>query len=242
MTRTRTAPRTDADKIADLVDAGLTEEQAARAVREQNARAADLATSTDPAVLLPAIRERLKLRATIERIVMTVSTPAHYRIETDGGTVQLGPSKAWATRPSEFAAAFLDSLGEMPAVPTGAKRLELNGMIARAAEPENIGAEATAEGWTRAMLQEYLDGHPPVEGLDEAADSQYPWRNEQGAVLFFGPAFTRWLFLSCQEKLTPTELGRRLRSVGCEPETPNLTVTGKRTTRACWQLPSVWVR
>lgn len=195
---TATRPPSPAEEYAAFVRDGLTWGLSAEQIEErwQAQRHAEtlLAETTDPAVLLPAIREALAMRAKIERIVKTLSTPALYRIVTDAGVVSLGPSSRWASRPAEFSAAFLD-IGEMPTLPKGPARHELCTMIARAAEPEDIGDEATDEGWMRAALVEYLSQRPPVDTLDEAVTSLYPWTGEDGRVVIFAPALRDWLLL-----------------------------------------------
>lgn len=235
---TRPAPLTPAEEIATLVETfGLTVEEAAQKVAERAQRAADLANTTDPDVLLPAIAEELKLHARFERIVKTVSTPPHYRIETDCGSVHLGPSNKWATRPNEFSAAFLDTIGQQPTVPKGDRRLALNSMIARAAESEDIGEGATDAGWAREVIRDYLGFRPPVHSLEEASISQYPFIEPDGRVVVFSTPLTRHILITYQERVTRIEFGKRLRAAGCESEKRNITVDGHRTQRAVWRLP-----
>jgi hypothetical protein len=226
---------------------GGSQEDAAKIVCARRDREAELAQTRDPAVLCDEIGERLGLqsRLKIERVVKTKEDPPHYRIETDGGggdgggRVPLGPSGRWATRPGDFATAFLDHCQEMPRVPRGDKWRELCSMIARAAVEEDIGAEATDEGWAFSRLRDYLAARPPVATLDEAVATEYPWTDEHGVVWIFGPPFSRWTFLSYRDALTPQQLGKRLRSIGCEPKSENVVVEGKRTTRSVWKLPTL---
>lgn len=233
-----TAPKSLDEEIAEHRRIyGGTEEEAASVVVPRRARAAEARESTDPAVLLPAIRDRLGLAAKIERIVKTVSTPAHYRMETNAGPVILGPANRWATRPAEFKAAFLD-VCEMPDLPKGPARDELCAMIARAAEPEDVGDDATDAGWTQAMLRDYLEQRPPASDVTDAAASEYPFIDTDGRTTLFAPAFRRWLRLTHMENLTPGDCGRRLRAVGCEPGKVNTGTGPDRTTRSVWRLPA----
>jgi hypothetical protein len=232
-----TAPLSLDDEIRQHVEVfGGTEEEAAVAVVARRARKIELLQTTDPTVLHPAIRDALKLTAKIERVVKTVSSPAHYRIETDAGTVQLGPSTRWAARPSEFSAAFLD-IGEMPTLPKPPARNDLCTMIVRAAEPEDVGEEATSEGWMRVALSDYLAARPPVHSLAEVGDSFYPFVGHDGRVVIFAPAFRTWLLHDRQERMSASESGRRLRALLCEPDKINIELAnGRRTTRAVWRL------
>ena len=234
-----TAPLSLADEIAQHVEAfGGTEEAAAAVVCARRARRTELAESTDPAVLLPEIRDALRLTAKIERVVKVVGTPATYRLDTDRGPVLLGTAKQWATRPAEFSAAFLD-IGEMPTLPKGPRRNELCTMIARAAEPEDIGEEATDAGWTRGMLTDYLGARPPVDTAKEAATSEYPFTDDDGRVVLFGQPCRRWILLTYQQPINATEFGKRLRLVGGEPDKINVEdADGKRTSRSVWRLPA----
>jgi hypothetical protein len=216
---------------------GCTEEEAARKLAEQAERSAVLAETTDPTLLLPAIRDELNLRARIERVVKTVSTPPHYRLETDRGTVPLGSSSRWATRPKEFAAAFLD-IGEMPTMPSGDRCYALCAMIARAAEPEDIGEEATDTGWIRSVLTQYLAQRPPVDTFDEAATSEYPFVGDEGHIMVFGSSFRRWLWFTYQERMTPAPMGRLFRLVDGTPDKVNVEgPDGQRTSQSVWRLP-----
>lgn len=190
----------------------------------------------EPDTLREKIREALGLEAKIERVVRTTSTPPHYRIVTDGGTVHLGPSSRWAVRGTEFSAAFLDSLHVMPTLPRGEARASLFSKIVRVAEEEDIGAEATTGGQMRSWLTQYLSQRPPVATLDEAAPSEYPYRDGDGRTVMFGGSFTRWLWLQHQEKLSGVEFGRRMREVNAEPDKVNVSIDKVRTSRSVWVL------
>lgn len=224
---------------AELAEAlGCTIDEAAQKIAERDERDAVLAETKDPELLLPAIRDELKLHAKVERIVKTVSSPPHYRIETDCGSVHLGPSSKWATRPGDFSAAFLDTIGYQPTVPTGQRRLALNSMIARAAEEEDIGEEATDVGWVRSVLRSYLAMQPPVDNREEASTTEYPWL-EGDRVAVFGRSVDKHVRFTFMQKPTPAELGKMLRAVGCEPFRAKITTCdGKPTTRSAWLLPA----
>jgi hypothetical protein len=111
-------------------------------------------------------------------------------------------------------------------------------LILRSLVELDVGVEATERGELASWLAQYLLQRPPVDSLEEAATSEYPFV-EEGRVVMFGPAFKRWLYLTYQEKVTNKELGRRLRAFGCEPDKINLTDSaGKRTSRGIWRLPA----
>lgn len=224
------------DKYA--ADRSVSWDEAAKAIALEDERAVELAETDDPAVLLPAIRDGINLRAEIEHISKTISNPSYYTIHTDRGPVPLGASSNWATRPNVFAAAFLDNVHEMPVLPSGQRRLDIFSMIARAAVPVSIGEEATDAGWTRAALRDYLCQRPPAHTVDEALGSEYPFVGADGRVCIVGRAFTRWLLLTYQERLSSAALGLRLRAVGGEPDKINVGKGADRTSRSIWRLPS----
>jgi hypothetical protein len=103
----------------------------------------------------------------------------------------------------------------------------------------DVGAEATEKGEMSAWLTTYLSQRPPVDTLEEAATSEYPFvEADTGRVVLFGSGFRRWLYLTFQERVNPKELGRRLRAFGAEPGSVNITEGGKRSSRSIWRLPA----
>lgn len=225
---------------ADHVAAGFGLDQLVPAETPDAAQV--LAETTDRTVLLREICRTLQLesigRETF-RIVKTLSDPPYYRFETDVGPVNLGPVMRWATHPTEFSAAFLDR-GECPTLPRpGPDRNELLKMIARAAELEDIGPEATRHGETTAWLESYLSERPPQDAMHEYSYNEYPFIAPDGRVALIGSAFRRWLLISYQERISPRDLGRRMREVGAEPDKLNVTKeTANRTSRSVWLLPN----
>jgi hypothetical protein len=103
----------------------------------------------------------------------------------------------------------------------------------------DVGSEATERGEMAAWLATYLAQRPAVDSVSEAVTSEYPFKDDEGRVVMFGPAFKRWLYLTYQERLTNKDLGRRLRQFGCEPDKVNVeNRDGKRTSRGIWRLPA----
>jgi hypothetical protein len=115
---------------------------------------------------------------------------------------------------------------------------QITALIPSVCEEQDVGAEATDRGEVQAWLAQYLAQRPPVDTVDEAASSEYPFTDTEGRTVLFGPAFRRWLYVTYQERISNKELGRRLRAFGCEPDKINIRQAGKPTSRGIWRLPS----
>ncbi len=213
---------------------GLTDEEVAEVERRREANL--LRESRDPAVLLPAVRAALHLEAKLLRVVRTDSEPAAYRLETSDGTVRLGPAARWSTRPSDFRAAVLDAVGEMPPRLRGAEWDQLCGMVARAAVVEDLGAEATDAGLGESWLRGFLANRPPGESVDEALDTDYPFRHAD-AVHVVGEPLKRWLLVHHGERVSWARLGTVLRAAGAEPVRLDVLRDGARVQVRAWSVP-----
>lgn len=196
-----------------------------------------LRDSRDPAVLLPAITGELALEAKLLRVVKTDAEPVVFRVETTAGTVRLGPTTRWATRPGDFRAAFL-AVGEVVPRLTRDRFDELCGMIARAAVVEDLGAEATDAGLGGSWIAGYLKARPPAEDVDEAlaADNDWPFRH-RGVVHVVGESVKRWLLLQQGERASFARLGTVLRAAGCEPVRLDVVRDGHRVQVRAWTVP-----
>lgn len=173
----------------------------------------------------------------VVHVIKYLSDPPQFALVTPTTTIPLGGADGilvWA----KFKQALWESVGHQIERFKAVEWDRVTQLIPRAWEEQDIGAEATERGEVAAWLAAYLAQRPAVDSLDEAASSEYPFVEEStDRVCLFGPAFRRWLYLTYQERLQNKEMGRRLRSFGCEPDKVTIEVNGKRTSRGIWRLP-----
>lgn len=168
-----------------------------------------------------------------------LSEPPQFAVVTPTVTIPLGGADGilvWA----KFKQAVWQSVGHQVDRFKAADWDQITHLVPRAWEEQDVGAEATERGEVAAWLSSYLSARPPVDSLDEAAASEYPYNDADGRVIMFGPGFRRWLYLTYQERVSNIVLGRRLRAFGCEPDKVNVvdSTTGSRTTKSVWRLPA----
>jgi hypothetical protein len=184
---------------------------------------------------LDVIGQQLGLE--VLHFIKYLSEPPAFSMVTPTATIPLGGADGilvWA----KFRQAVWETVGHQIERMKAMEWDRITQQIPRVWEEQDVGAEATERGEVAAWLGQYLAQRPPVETLEEAATSEYPYVADDGRVVLFGPAFRRWLYLTYQERVTNKELGRRLRAFGCEPDKINVEgADGKRTTRGIWRLP-----
>ncbi len=112
-------------------------------------------------------------------------------------------------------------------------RLLLKAQTVVALAPEETRAGRAAE-WVRL----HLASRPPVEDVDDAAVSEYPWTDAAGAVCVFGTAVRKSLLCERQQHVTDREFGQAMRAAGCEPFQVKVRTAEGRTTRSAWRLPA----
>jgi hypothetical protein len=221
---------------------GIARDQSAEALDEVGEALDEAKASGDPDRTRDARRSALdvigqQLGMEVLHFIKYLSDPPQFAVVTPTATIPLGGSDGilvWA----KFKAAVWESVGHQIERFKPSEWDRVTRLIPRAWEEQDVGAEATERGEVAAWLAQYLSQRPPVDTLEEAASSEYPFNDENGRVVLFGPAFRRWLYLTYQERVTNKELGRRLRAFGCEPDKLNVAdQTGKRTTRGIWRLP-----
>lgn len=183
---------------------------------------------------LSAVGSQLNLE--ILHFIKYMSDPPAYAMVTPTRTIDLGGADG-ILRWDKMKQSVWQSVGHsIPRFKT-AEWDRITALIPHLCEEHDVGSEATDRGELDAWLGQYLGQRPPVDTVDEAATSEYPFKVE-GRVVMFGPAFKRWLYLTYQERITNKELGKRLRAYGCEPDKVNVEVAGKRSTRGVWRLPA----
>lgn len=226
--------------IARARDA-LARDEAGEALDDAGVALDEAKASGDPEAEKDARRAALDVvgqRVGIEVVhfIKYLSDPPQFAMVTPVATIPLGGADGilnWA----KFRQAVWQSVGHQVERFKATEWDRVTALIPRAWEEWDVGAEATERGELEGWLQTYLAQRPPVDTVAEAVTSEYPFRDADGRVVLFGPAFKRWLWLTYQEKLTNKELGRRLRAYGAEPDKINVADGGNRSTRGIWRLP-----
>lgn len=220
---------------------GLARDEAAEAIDEVGEALSEAKASGDPE------REKSTRRSALDVIGQQVgmelihfikyaSEPPAYAAVTPTGMIPLGGTDGFL-RWDKFRQACAGYANVLIPRFKPAQWDRICELILKAVEEQDVGAEATERGEVSAWLSQYLAQRPPVDTVEEAATSEYPYVDSDRVVLF-GPAFKRWLWLTYQERLTNKDMGRRLRAFGCEPDKINVDVDGKRTSRGIWRLPA----
>ncbi len=204
---------------------------------EHKRTAEQLRTTHDPAVLLPVIREALALRCKLLRVVRTDAEPESFRVETSEGTVRLGASARWITRPGDFRAAFMLATGEVLARPRGADWDEVCSMIVRAAEVEDIGPEATDAGLGASWLEEFLTERLIIEAAAWEAGMPVGAIRHLDRLHVIASELRRWLH-DRGERPSHARFGEVLRAAGLEPGRLDLVRDGERMQPRTWSGPA----
>jgi hypothetical protein len=192
----------------------------------------------DSAALKATIIDTLatKFRVPIKRIVKFTGDEPQYRLETELGCVQLGavPGLIYQNR---LRCSIASATGRY--LPHFSEKVwpGIAALLLKACEEVDRGQDATLAGTLGEFLRAYLDHKRPHASIEEADAGREPFLHN-GAVYLFSGDFKRWLSLRFGEKIIQNQLTTELRTFGAAPESFNLTVNGKATTRSAWRLPA----
>lgn len=202
----------------------------------------DAKRSGDPEAVRDARRAALDVIGTqlgieVLHIIRFTSEPPTFELVTPTQRIFLGGSDGILNQ-LRFRASVWETTGHSIPRFNGPQWDRLTALIPRAWEDQDLGADSTSRGQMEGWLQAYLAARPPVASLDDALDTEYPFVDDAGQIGIFGPSFTRWLWLTYQERVDPKALGRRLRSLGATPDKVNTTDarTQRPTSRSVWKL------
>lgn len=203
-------------------------------LEEAKASGDDEQIKTSRRAALDTIGQQLGLE--VLHFIKYLSDPPQFALVTPTSTIPLGGADGILTW-AKFRQSVWETVGHSIDRFKAVEWDRVTSLIPAAWEEQDVGAEATERGEVAAWLAAYLSNRPATDTVEEAAASEYPFRDDEGRVCMFGPAFRRWLYLTYQERVTNKELGRRLRAFGCEPDKVNVDEAGKRTSRGIWRLP-----
>jgi hypothetical protein len=230
------------DRTIGKARGDLAREDASEAIEDVEAKMVEAKQSGDDELIRETRRGGLsvltsQLEVECVHFIQYASEPAAYALVTPTKTVMLGGTDGILTW-SKLKATIWETLGiQIPRFKTP-EWDRITKLIPKVWEIQDVGAEATQRGEVASWLSAYLSQRPPVDTVAEAVASEYPFVDGQGRVCLFGQALRRWLYLTYQERVTPKQLGVRLKAFGCEPDKVTVDVHGKRTSKATWRLPS----
>ena len=187
----------------------------------------------DPTQILRYLSNLFGVR--IDRVIRYIGEKKYFVMETELGNVTLGEVKSIVSQ-----AAFRQKLAVVTKVfIPKCKPTEWDyraNAILRASEDIHIGEASDPTAKTRDWISQYISSRVPVTDRDAAAARQDPfvW---QGHVHIFMPALRRDIENRIGEKVSATEMGRRLRRYGATLARVPVKIGGRETTKSCWALP-----
>ena len=195
-------------------------------------------TQEDIAALRKTIIDTLatKFHVPIKRVVKFTGDDPQYRLETELGSVQLG-NVAGLIYQTRLRCSIASATGRY--LPHFSDKVwpVIAALLLRACEEVDRGQDATLAGTMGEFLRAYLDHKHPHASIEEADAGREPFLHN-GEVYLFSGDFKRWLSLRLGEKIMQNQLTTELRTFGAAPESFNLTVNAKATTRSAWRLPA----
>jgi hypothetical protein len=169
------------------------------------------------------------------RVVKYLSEPPEYRIETPQGSIRV--DAATLITQSRFRIAIAEITDRyIPEFTKKGWRMPVQALLS-AAEPVDLGQDATDQGEMAELLRAYLFERTVHETPEEADSGREPfWEREHCCIYIEG--FKLWLLVRHNEKVTQQKLAARLRDFKAEPITnKNLIIKNKATSRRYWRLP-----
>lgn len=200
-----------------------------------------------PGTALPNRTEMLErvsaaLGVEFTRVLKGRGDPPVFRIETPHGEGVLGGIAVIGSN-SKFRDKVAEITNRFPRRLKSDRWDPIAQLILEAAEPEDLGTEATLAGHAETLVSLYLARHRP-ERLEELSRSavtdlalSMPPFIDDGRTYVFGSKVRSWLAEMQHEIMTNQEFGTLMRAYGAKPETRKFTANGKRTTRSLWELP-----
>lgn len=201
------------------------------------------AASLEQAAALREVLSRL-LNCQVNRVIVYDGSPPAYALATERGTARLGPPENWQNQ-ADFQGLLEARIGlRSPACldhywPQRRQAILSAALPARGPEPQRLPDQ------TIQWLAGYLNEFPPRESeWQEQAAAELPFL-KNGCKHLFSRPFRDWLSDRGGPRLSPHDMGQRLRKLGATPITlafpkePNPAAGPERpASRQCWRLPA----
>lgn len=165
---------------------------------------------------------------------------AHYRLETEGGSIDLGGIEA-VTNQQLFRNRVADYTGAVVPRFRGDRWDALVHGLLSICDIEDAGPEGTDRGRVAMWLEGFLAERPPLDDALEAVEPgnafAHPF-NHEGQLYILAPSLRLWLANTRDERISFKELAVLLRAHGCVPRALHLTGADKKDVSIrTWQLP-----
>jgi len=173
------------------------------------------------------------------KVIRYATEPPSYRLETNKGSVMV-PRIDDLIQQSKFRSLIASTckvyIPKMKSTDWDVVATQL----VQAQEDVDFGKEVKEAGIVENWLLAYFDFKPPVEQPDDTTYQQrIPFIKEDECYLFLDN-FIKFVRINAGENITPQKLSPILGLCGCEPETLNLEIRKKRTTRRVWKIPKIY--
>ncbi len=185
------------------------------------------------------IREALSgaMGIQILRLIKYKGDPPQYWMSTEDGDITLGTANNLMNQTTFRAAIFGATNTAVP----GCKKPEWDRRVAalgRICEEVDVGEASRPVDETMEWLDRYMTENTATDKLDQAAIALSPFIHK-GTVHFFSDDFRKWVESHPGVKLSPHQMGQRLRQCGWHTEAINFNINDKaansrRSTRTCW--------
>ena len=173
----------------------------------------------------------------IRRIIKYLGDPPEFYMETAQGNITLGTIDNIYSQ-TKFQQAVGAATGiVIQKVPGKIWEMRVQAILSACEEIE-VGDASHPRRATRRWVEDYLLEKPPrEEDWEKAVGPKSPFVKD-GTTHMFVEDFCRWLEFSMNMQLDDHKIGRRLRQIGMEPKQVNVHISGARTTRYAWIVPS----
>lgn len=182
--------------------------------------------------LLAHLSQMLRIR--VSKVLRYAGPPEVYALHTDHGAVRLGPTANWESQ-SDFSQTVLNATGKMPRACLEVHWKLRRQAIRHAAEGTTATPPAQPADQLIAWLDAYLREYPPNHNWASAIADAQPLVKD-GSVHIFSRRLRDWLYGRDDVRLTPHQMGQKLRKIGAKPRALHEPQPGV-VSRQYWRLP-----
>jgi len=174
--------------------------------------------------------------APVARIVLYDSDPPSYRLGTPHGDIYLECVDDILSH-RRFKSAIAAATGIVIQGFESKTWDKIAQTLLNACEKDTLGDEATDAGAARAWVCSYLEDNSVANDLEAALKSGCPFVHG-GRTHVFGSELRRFLAQKFDIRMTPREMGKKLKAMGASYTHITVNDEGKLTSRSAWMLPN----